>query len=238
MRTHKRQYRSQRARPALTLIEVLVVLGILGSLFGLMFAALQSVRAGGIRRATTVDIMKLDAQLKIFYTRFGSYPPGTMTLPPATSQQRTLLKAMFPSMTDAQIKDPATWGANAGTLSGDECLVFFLAQTKLYEFDPHRLTTGSNGHPAFQDPFGHTYAYFSSQDGYANGCPALMPGGAYLSPTGGFLKPSSFQIMSAGSDGVFGPGGSVLAPGGGASLPLAARDDITNFSDRGVLGGY
>jgi hypothetical protein len=59
----------------------------------------------------------------------------------------------------------------------------------------------------------------------------------YLSAAGTFHMPDSFQIISPGKDGVFGPGGGILPRGAGASLPPPAQDDLTNFS-QGILRGF
>ena len=79
---------------------------------------------------------------------------------------------------------------------------------------------------------------------HGSDCPDL-PGGAmngtdvwpYKSAPGTFHMPDSFQIISAGPDGFFGPGGSVLPQGNGPTLPQDARDDLSNFAS-GVLAGF
>ena len=99
--------------------------------------------------------------------------------------------------------------------------------------------------------YGATYAYVSSSKlgynawttlpapAFSSDCPAMNGTNVspYLSAAGTFHMPDSFQIISPGKDGVFGPGGSVLPSGGGAALPQPAQDDLTNFS-AGILRGY
>lgn len=130
--------------------------------------------------------------------------------------------------------------------------------TPLFNFDRHRLVkVRNNNFYSYKDPYDRVpYAYFSGSKlgynawttlaptAYAFDCPNL-PGGAmngtdvspYQSAPGTFHQPDSFQIMSAGKDGVFGPGGSVLPRGAGPALPASAQDDLTNFST-GRLRGF
>jgi prepilin-type N-terminal cleavage/methylation domain-containing protein len=109
--------------------------------------------------------------------------------------------------------------------------------------------------PVYLDPWkagtgkpwgqGMPYVFFASYrtEGlglYQADCPSLgqapfpVPGPApYQDPTGKWMNAGKFQILSAGRDGVFGPGG-VFDPKIGASA-AAAKDDQSNFS-RTVLG--
>ncbi len=100
---------------------------------------------------------------------------------------------------------------------------------------------------SYQDAWGvnQPYAYFSagkSRDGYnpapASGlpggdCASLIPRGPYFqtntNPTR-YFESTRFQIISAGRDGLFGPGGSWLPANASAILP-AGQDDQVNFYD-------
>ena len=119
-----------------------------------------------------------------------------------------------------------------------------------FDFDPARLVS-VHGNPfySFLDPFRQTpYAYFSSYK-YANGYNRYYPdpGGsdcallgvwpyaeAWGDKTPRYRNPNTYQIISAGADGKFGPG---TVPPDGQTRPPAAgmaqegRDDLTNFSD-------
>jgi len=98
----------------------------------------------------------------------------------------------------------------------------------------------------YKDPFtppgGNFYLYFSTQGGPNNypGGQSAVPGAPqpYFQGSPGspqFFNPNSFQILSAGMDGIFGPGGQYDGSQGyGLSGPGA--DDIANFS-KSVLGG-
>jgi prepilin-type N-terminal cleavage/methylation domain-containing protein len=252
-------------RLGFTLIELLVVIAIIGTLIGLLIPAVMKVRSVASRTGTQSDIMQLDSACKAFQTKYGFYPPSQITLPPSTPQDQAIIKRMFPRITPANMSSAATWGIT-GTLTGDECLVFFLGGINMkgfstdptnpnnttvawdapfYNFQSSRMMTGANGHPAYRDYWQKgPYIYFSTSrmNTYvASDCTGssntFMGSGPYLSAPGAFINPQTFQIFSAGQDGIFGPGGNVLANGGGSGLPVAAQDDQANFSG-GVLAGY
>jgi hypothetical protein len=132
-----------------------------------------------------------------------------------------------------------------------------------FPFSPDRLVRGPNGFLQYLDPYktGTPYIYLSagkSRNGYnvtTNGtttvtdCPTLPlppnpPAGATAQPvvipykdgsSGRYLNPDSYQIISAGADGVFGPGGE-WDPRTGYGSPAAGpphyfgKDDQANFS--------
>jgi hypothetical protein len=118
-----------------------------------------------------------------------------------------------------------------------------------YNFDPGRLID-LHGRRFFSylDPYGQQpYAYFSAACYDRNGetdCPSLgvWPYARALQPQPRFWNPDSFQIISAGPDGRFGPGTKdsslVWTPAGAGSIPAAGRDDMSNFYDQplGVPG--
>jgi len=106
-------------------------------------------------------------------------------------------------------------------------------------FKSNRLLRDSNGMFVYADPFltNMPYAYFSSRKGNdynAADCAALGIA-PYSDPSGRFINPNGFQIISAGSDGLFGPGGGWdPIKGGGTSATqadnLKTADNLTNFS--------
>jgi prepilin-type N-terminal cleavage/methylation domain-containing protein len=122
-----------------------------------------------------------------------------------------------------------------------------------YEFKSNRLRTASNGNGFLEyiDGFKSSqanapYAYFSSYkitNGYAryastgtSDCQSLGVApyiqsitGSAASPTINFFNPNSFQIISAGKDGVFGPG-LLWSPSTGYASGNAGADDFSNFS--------
>lgn len=108
---------------------------------------------------------------------------------------------------------------------------------KWFDFDAGRLSvtyhTGSP-FPAYTDAFGKKpYLYFSSgkrENDYnsTNGTFAVSP---YIETAGTrpkYWNSTTFQVLCAGNDGIFGSGG--LWPA--TSIPKAAMDDYSNFHDR------
>jgi prepilin-type N-terminal cleavage/methylation domain-containing protein len=124
-----------------------------------------------------------------------------------------------------------------------------------YDFKSSRLfvpnhtvltPTGTPNFLAYKDGFNkEPYAYFSSYktaNGYnrygATDCPSLglSPYFEAVAPSTRYLRPDSFQIISAGADGTFGPGG-LWAPAVASSVypeGSAGADDLSNFSDRAL----
>jgi membrane protein len=130
-----------------------------------------------------------------------------------------------------------------------------------FEFDTHRLKRGANGFFTYQDPFGTgmPFAYFSSYktaNGYnwyagtlgesdcvslrvapyyrSSSARSFLPANTTQIPTDGttaYFNPASFQILSAGPDGKFGPGGFWDAKTG-YRAGEAGADDFSNFSSR------
>jgi hypothetical protein len=102
------------------------------------------------------------------------------------------------------------------------------------------------GFLSFLDYYGHPYAYFSSYPvaGYnrygGTDCPTLgvWPYAREWDPVPRFWNPDSFQIISAGSDGKFGPGTTeasrVWSPATAAAMPVEGRDDLTNFHNKAL----
>jgi hypothetical protein len=122
---------------------------------------------------------------------------------------------------------------------------------KNFDFKPNRLVPTRNpqapGFLEYQDPFntGQTYAFFSSYGldnaGYAiiavndagtaqTSNPSLNA--PYLRDTtpapGVFYNKKTFQIISAGPDGIFGAGG--LANPAISPLPVNSGDNMSNFT--------
>jgi prepilin-type N-terminal cleavage/methylation domain-containing protein len=124
-----------------------------------------------------------------------------------------------------------------------------------YDFKSSRLfvpnhniftPTGTPNFLAYKDGFNNQpYVYFSSYktaNGYnryaSTDCPSLnvSPYFEATTPSTRFLRPESFQIISAGPDGTFGLGG-LWAPAAASSVypqGSAGADDLSNFSDRAL----
>ncbi len=168
------------------------------------------------------------------------------------------------------------------TLTGDQCLVFFLGgipdsnpsrmgcrgfssnasnptdlghgtKESFFQFDSNRLIFHRANSPfySFADPWstGQPYAYFSSnkrKDGYNTNptdCPSLIPNGPYVEAATNpprYYNSTTFQIISAGKNGIFGAGGEPLVingrtapwtPANATQIGPAGADDQTNFYD-------
>jgi general secretion pathway protein G len=124
-----------------------------------------------------------------------------------------------------------------------------------FQFDTNRLTAGPSGvYLMYNDPYGTNmpYAYFSSGKS-ANGynpyptlgpdCPSILAQNTTGTPaallpyfqTSGtvtqFYNADTFQIISAGKDGKFGPGGLWSPTSGPAGTAPNGADDQSNFYD-------
>jgi len=105
----------------------------------------------------------------------------------------------------------------------------------LYEFKAVRLVadTALPGFCFYKDLYGMPFAYFGQPAGAApnsynyNSCASLglVP---YQEPNGRFLNPNTFQIISAGKNGRFGPGGPWDPTLGAPDLDTG--DNLCNFS--------
>ena len=106
-----------------------------------------------------------------------------------------------------------------------------------FNFQTTQLQLKSNGFYVYLDPYrtGKPYLYFSSNragnDYELFGSEASAYGvSAYKDANSGrFINANGFQIISAGRDGLFGPGGS-WNPSAGYGPQVAGTDDQANFS--------
>jgi len=125
---------------------------------------------------------------------------------------------------------------NPALATGDQIQPFF-------EFRTNRLTARAAGSRflSYTDAYNkRPYAYFSAYragNDYMNDCPALGVTPYFETGTGTsitnprrYFKPDSFQIISAGRDGVFGPGGA-WSPRNASSINANGRDDQSSFHD-------
>jgi hypothetical protein len=167
------------------------------------------------------------------------------------------LKSIWPRLTWNNIDwSGGAPGFKSTNLEGDQCLVYFLAGPArqgfsvtptnptqpggnragpFFEFALHRLIMRIPGTPfsSFEDPFSkNVYAFFSSgmSNEYADDCPSLKVK-PYFRRAGGieFYNPTSVQIVSAGADGIFGPGGAWAPETAAQDAGPHGRDDLSNF---------
>jgi type II secretory pathway pseudopilin PulG len=132
--------RTSRRRTAFTLVELLVVMGIIAMMISLLMAAVSRARESGKRTLAHTEIRELGQGIALFKQKYTvDYIPSKITLrddgayvitgPSATQLEidsLTWLKAAWPHLTF-----PVDWNQNGNltdvvTLEGDQCLVFFL----------------------------------------------------------------------------------------------------------------
>ncbi len=111
---------------------------------------------------------------------------------------------------------------------------------KFFDFEAGRIVIRSGSFPSYQDGYRKLpYVYFSSmseafrENGYDTaGIPMGLGVSPYIQqvgPPAKYWKSTEYQIISAGNDGVFGPGGAW------PNTSAGTRDDMSNFHDR-MLG--
>jgi prepilin-type N-terminal cleavage/methylation domain-containing protein len=291
-------------RAGFTLIEMMLVVVIIGILVALISSAAVRAVVSAKQARNLQEIRQLSVALENFKSKFGAYPPSRIKLCEAyggyyqsaidkqlDDDSIQFLTRMFPRL------DVASWAANGIdwdgnatlsppiTLTGDQCLVFFLGGIPgrvpnpsclgfstnprnpaatggdrigpFFEFQGNRLTPVGAPFYSYLDRYEkQPYAYFSSYKTtngynryfpiYGNSDCATLPNGTatpgvfpYLEGPNRYLNPNSYQIVSAGADGVFGPG--TVTPTGpfwsaaNASLfypdNTAGRDDQSNFHE-------
>lgn len=115
-------------RSGFTLLELIAVVAIIAILLALLLPVLQGILGTGNQAAVAADLTQLDQALTSFKSKFGDYPPSSLTIPAAGStwgaKHRAAIKSFWPQF------DFTTNGglgnSSALNLSGAECLVFFL----------------------------------------------------------------------------------------------------------------
>ena len=290
--------------PAFTLIELLVVIAIIAAQAALLLVAIVPMINKGPELQTTSDLRNLTIALNNFKQKHGVFPPSHITLSYKAELMDPVslgyITTIWERIDFSGAAGPIDWAGNGQkgtyTLTGDQCLVFFLGgipdsiapdrrgcrgfssnpknptdlgpgtRESFYQFDNSRLIFHNSLSPfySFADPWstGQPYAYFSSgkrKDGYNPGpgsdCPSLVyntfppwplpnngtkyPGGPYFefgTNPPRYYNATTFQIISAGKNGVFGPGGAWPVPPPPAPQPAtgfdqAGQDNQTNFYD-------
>ena len=189
-------------RSAFTLVELLVVIGILAVLAALITPAIFQARVSARNAAIKAEIDMLHMAIMNYKNEYGSFPPcasGTSASDPAARHIRRL----FP-------RTPATYAPAISTTPGN-ALVGWLGgyssnpvdplggiRKKLFDFDQSRVTAGNQYHPSGKA--GSPYVYVD----------AANYGGSSQSVAG--FNADTFQITCAGLDEQWG-----------------TEDDLSNF---------
>jgi hypothetical protein len=149
-------------------------------------------------------------------------------------------------------------GFKSVKLEGDQCLVYFLNGPRgegfstnpanptsaggrragpFFQFDKKRLVQRMKGSPfsSYRDGYGkNVYAFFCSgraANNYGKDCPSLKVAPYFKkgSDPVRYYNANTFQIISAGKDGIFGPGGAWLPASAAKDAGPNGRDDLSNF---------
>ncbi len=273
-------------RSGFTLLELLMVIAVIAILVALLTAALQGARVKARIAQVGAEISQLDTAVTKFNSTYNIDPPSSLNIPKVGDNwaaiDRSKVRAIWPQF------DFATNGglgnSTAKSLSGAECLVFFLGGLPLtsttsttmtgfsknpilpwsaaganregpyFEFDSGRLVDlDGDSFPEFLDPLpGQTspYQYYASQ-GKSYAIDAVATPDAFdvlpdvsKNPLRVYLKAEktgavgknvpqrseSFQIISPGLDGLYGPGGIYTDGSELTGTRASEADNITNFS--------
>lgn len=142
MHAHHHGPRTESRRSAFTIIELVIVVGIMIILMGFVLPTLMDVLSLRGKTQTRVEIAEMDGVLTTkFLGEFKQYPPSMITLyeneadyPTFMSQMeedsRAFIHKMFPALPTPWVG--IDWNGNGivdtapVTLYGDQCLVFFL----------------------------------------------------------------------------------------------------------------
>jgi prepilin-type N-terminal cleavage/methylation domain-containing protein len=244
-------------RSAFTLVELLVVIAIIAILASLLLAGVMKALSVVKDVQNRNDISQLAAAVSSFKQTFGvDYMPSSFN--PAGASDQFYMTRLFPQVPAGYAWPGPLEGEEClvfflgGLQQGGQCYGFSsnprdplaaptageIRKGPFFDFKANRLMPVA-GHtfPSYLDVYGFKpYAYFSTYgttNSYqATDCASLGVA-PYLQSAGAYLKPDSFQIISAGKDMQFGPGG-VVWPGvtGGPGA-----DDIANFSAARLSAG-
>jgi prepilin-type N-terminal cleavage/methylation domain-containing protein len=267
---------TQTDRGGFTLVELLVVITILAILFSLAAVAVVKAIGKGDEARERNELSQLSNAIQAFKVQFSApYLPShfrARATYAVTDPDLLYLKSVWPRIgIPSGSAIAVNWGAltsavnaagnNGLSLSGNQCLVLFLAGPDgvsgfsnsptdpmappptsgtppprigpFFEFDPNRLS----GTPlSYKDIYGTPYVYFTSykagNDYNPQNLDTASVNGVTIIPyqisTSRFANANGFQIISAGKDGVFGPGGLNWA-GAPNGATAEGYDDMANF---------
>lgn len=113
-----------------------------------------------------------------------------------------------------------------------------------FDFPASRI----DGDKHFLDPWGKPYVYFSAKNGNDYNYTSIYPspynsnGGyagvdPFLETSSKYIKPTSYQIISAGPNNLFGPGGAYTPGNLGYSSSGDGGDDMSNFATGPLKAG-
>lgn len=119
-------------RNAVTLIELLVVIAIIGILISLATYGVFVVRARDTAATNNIELSEFRSALEQFKAKYGIYPPSQVKLDPSVANVTAadpMLARIWPNLKFPEAGQSLKTNFNvtsAVTLTGDQCLVFFL----------------------------------------------------------------------------------------------------------------
>jgi prepilin-type N-terminal cleavage/methylation domain-containing protein len=147
----------RHSRHGFTLIELLMVIVIIGILISLLLPAISSVRNRAKVTEVKVEIDNLASALADFKAKFGFYPPSKIVLTEDPSNfswpsaSRAVIRRMFPQFNfkvkneiDGDLNNTSGFQSERHTLTGAECLVFFLGGVQ----DENGVPIGFSSNPS------------------------------------------------------------------------------------------
>ena len=217
-------------RSAFTLVELLVVIGIISLLAAIVTPAVMRAQASARNAAIKAEIDMLHMAIMNYKNEYGSFPPALDQTLSTTSAAGKHLSRIFPRCTTVvdQLSNALPSGV---TITGTSAITFWLKgftdvptspllpvadRKKLYDFDMARVdqSTGKyfpSGKPA--SPYLYVNSAIYSAVPYAGGSSSTpgafrttAPGDAnpFGNPDYYWANPDTFQILCAGRDETFG----------------------------------
>ncbi len=209
-------------RSAFTLVELLVVIGILAILAALITPAIFQARVSARNAAIKAEIDMLHMAVMNYKNEYGSFPP-CFSVAGTSGPAATHAKRLFPRSTpnpDSRSPENAVVRWLRG-YSSDPTDPFGAGRKKMFDFDESRVTSADEYHPSGKA--GSPYVYIDAgnyrydDDGNPVTPEILQPftvgGNTYTADPN--ANPDTFQILCGGLDETFGGTG--------------AADDLSNF---------
>jgi prepilin-type N-terminal cleavage/methylation domain-containing protein len=202
----------RRRRAAFTLVELLVVMAIITILTGLAIPAISSIRTSSQVRETTATLERIKLALAHYQNEFGDYPsssPRRVGLP--TNGENDGIEVMLRCLTTSmkggpfiELEDKHLGNADNDRLPSDR--------------DPTRSVQATRDLLEVKDIWGNPVVYIHNAQYDQGGAATLTLGVATFqarksTTTGTYLGLTTYQLISAGPDGLAGTEDDVVVVG-------------------------